>query len=120
MKLGAVAIVLQLICCILLPIFTGAATTVDSDGNAEYDLKPLFGAYVVQMLKYISLLCLYASVLLVCASICMMHEGMKDASHPDARVQLAVQILWWLGMLGVAGILSSAKVVGFVVKWAIE
>merc|ERR1719269_184129 len=55
MKLGVLGIFLQVVCCILLPFFTSAATTVDGDGNAEYALKPLFGAYIVQMIKYVAL-----------------------------------------------------------------
>jgi len=121
MKLCVTAILMQVCCCLLLPVFTGMATTVDDDGNAEYDLKPLFAAYVVQIIKYVALLCIYGSGLTVCASIGMMHVGMsKDMAHPDAAVKLVCQILWCLGILSLAAMLSSAKVVGFVIKWVIE
>jgi len=40
--------------------------------------------------------------------------------EPHDGVKLAIQLLWWLGIFCIAGILSSAKVVGFIVKWAIE
>lgn len=121
MKVSVGAVLLQVMCCILLPIFTGAATSVDSDGNSEYNLKPLFGAYVVQCVKYVALLCLYGGILSVCASIVLMYEGMPDLSHPETGgIRLATQIAWCLFVLAVAGILSSAKVVGFVVKWTIE
>jgi hypothetical protein len=120
MKLGVLGIFLQVVCCILLPFFTSAATTVDGDGNAEYALKPLFGAYIVQMIKYVALGCLYGCVLAICASIVLMYEGMPDISHPKRGVRLITEILWGLMILGGAGLLSSAKVIGYVVKWAIE
>lgn len=121
MKLSVAAILMQVCCCVLLPVFSGASTTVDGDGNAEYDMKPLFGAYLMQMFKYVALLCIYASGLAVCGSIFMMYDGMsKTMDHPQAAVKLVCQLLWWMGMFTVAAMLSSAKVVGFVIKWAIE
>merc|ERR1740138_124022 len=38
MRLSVMAIFLQVACCVLLPLFTGAATSVDGDGSAEYNL----------------------------------------------------------------------------------
>jgi hypothetical protein len=119
MHLGVIAILIQVTCCVLLPLFTGAATAVDPDGNAEYDLRPLFGAYVVQMLKYMALFLLYGSVLAVCASIGLMRKDMKEGVY-DAGQIVGTHMLIGILTLAMAGILSSAKVVGFVVKWAIE
>merc|ERR1719265_331004 len=43
MDIVLAATLIQVFCCLTLPIFTGIATKTDSEGNAEYDLKPLIG-----------------------------------------------------------------------------
>merc|ERR1719181_1689669 len=53
------ATLIQIICCLMLPIFTGIATKTDNEGNAEYDLRPLIGAYVVTCLKYFALFLIF-------------------------------------------------------------
>lgn len=123
MSLDVIAIFIQVFCCIALPAFTGAATSVDGDGNAQYDLKPMIGAYMVQIVKYCALLFLYSGVVIICYAITVMYKGMKDESSVDPSEQykkifMDIGIVVFIVIL--AGILSSAKVFGLVIKWAIE
>jgi len=119
MELCTFAIFIQVLCCMALPAFTGAATVVDPDGNAKFELPPMTVAYAVQAIKYIALLCLYGGLLTVCLGIFRMHPRMNDAKkeyHKELLSQIAIAI----GIIFAASLLSSAKVIGLVVKWAIE
>jgi hypothetical protein len=113
----------QAMCCVLLPLFIGQACKVDDDGNPDYDLKPMVGAYTVQVVKYIALLCLHGGVIAICVAIFVMTP---ETAHGEAlrRIQGAKAILELLALLCVivllALLLSSAKVVGMAVKMAIE
>merc|ERR1719191_1886505 len=71
MKMILAATLLQIVCCLTLPIFTGIATKTDGEGNAEYDLKPLIGAYIVTCLKYFALFLIFGGVVVVGISIFM-------------------------------------------------
>mmetsp|Transcript_148867 Transcript_148867/g.277486 ORF Transcript_148867/g.277486 Transcript_148867/m.277486 type:complete len:958 (-) Transcript_148867:159-3032(-) len=123
MNLDVFAIFIQVFCCLALPAFTGAATTVDGDGNAKYDLKPMIGAYAVQIIKYVALLALYSGVTIVCVGIFKMYEGMKDESNvsdEDMYKKILANAITVLVIFLVASLLSSAKVIGLIIKWAIE
>jgi len=124
LHLCVMSTIVQVFCCLALPIFTGAAATVDGDGNPTYDLRPMVGAYAVTVVKYVALFCLYGGVIGVCASvITMTPETAKESAHPDdfeGYHETIRALRWWLLAVLVALILSSAKVVGLAVKLGIE
>jgi hypothetical protein len=116
------AIFMQSLCCIFLPFFTGKATLMDEDGNATHDLRPMLGAYMVAVVKYISLFCLHGGVLTICAAIYMMTPTSARGDH-DARedaVELMVFLAWLIAVVVIALLLSSAKVAGLAIKLGIE
>mmetsp|Transcript_132690 Transcript_132690/g.296803 ORF Transcript_132690/g.296803 Transcript_132690/m.296803 type:complete len:952 (+) Transcript_132690:123-2978(+) len=113
----------QAICCLCLPLFTGAAAAVDEDGNATYNLRPMVGAYTVSAVKYMALLCLHGGVIAVCVAVFTMTP--ETTMHENTSKLTAVQqLIWIMGwapvVLIVVMILSSAKVVGLAVKLGIE
>lgn len=123
MIMAVFATCVQASCCILMPLFIGAACKVDEDGNPDYDLKPMVGAYTVQVVKYISLIVLHGSVIAICCAVFMMTP---ETAHgkPLRRIQGAKALLEMLALtlviVLIALLLSSAKVIGMAVKMAIE
>merc|ERR1712159_416579 len=70
----------QAICCLVMPIFIGSSCKVDDDGNPDYDLRPMVGAYAVAVVKYIALMALHGSVIGICVAVFVMtpetaHDG---------------------------------------------
>jgi len=115
------ATAVQIGCCLMMPIFTSEAAQVDEDGNTTYDFSPMVGAYVVTVVKYIALMMLHGGVITVCAAVmvmtpemCMQPGGGFDTGKILKFLALAC------GITLVALLLSSAKVVGLAVKFAIE
>jgi hypothetical protein len=116
------AIFMQSLCCICLPFFTGRATLMDEDGNATYDFRPMLGAYMVAVVKYVALFCLHGGVLTICAAIYSMTPTSARGDH-DAReeaVELMVLLAWIILVVVIALALSSAKVAGLAMKLGIE
>jgi len=114
---------MQVFCCLMLPFFTNAATSIGSDGLPVYDLRPMVGAYAVTLVKYVALLCLHGGVAGICIAVFSMTPETVTADRPsssDFWKSLARSLFWWLMALLVAAFLSSAKVVGLAVKFGIE
>jgi len=112
----------QAICCLVMPIFVGSSVKVDEDGNPDYDLRPMIGAYAVTVVKYLALLLLHGSVFIICIAVFAMTP---ETAHSGNRLfqggrALAEAIVGVLVALLVALLLSSAKVIGLAVKFAIE
>jgi len=115
---------LQAFCCLLMPIFIGGACKVDEDGNPDYDMKPMVGAYAVTVVKYVAMLSLYGGLGLIISSIFLMdrescmgwRENRFITSYSDLFEALfLVALLFFVALL-----FSSAKVIGMAVKMAIE
>eukprot|EP00927_Polykrikos_kofoidii_P020023 TRINITY_DN1942_c0_g1_i1.p1 TRINITY_DN1942_c0_g1~~TRINITY_DN1942_c0_g1_i1.p1 ORF type:complete len:915 (+),score=124.98 TRINITY_DN1942_c0_g1_i1:352-2745(+) len=118
---SVIATLLQLICCILMPLFTNAATHVDADGNPEYDLRPMIGAYFVTVAKYVALFAIYVG--LIGQSIAIFTMTPETAHHGKLTFDIAhVSRMTAYGLLIVllSLFLSSAKVVGLAIKFGIE
>jgi len=121
--LSVCAVVIQFVCCLSLPIFSGAAASVDPDGNVVYDLRPMVGAYAVTVVKYLALLCLYGGIAGICTAVLTMTPETAVSSKPDMHEFIVACIssaITFLLCLMAALILSSAKVVGLAVKLGIE
>lgn len=117
------AVFIQLICCLLVPIFSGAACSVDKHGHSVYDLRPMVGAYAVTVVKYVALVGLHGGVVGICVAIFTMTPASCMAGRPDAGSMMlaaARSLAWAMVALLFALVLSSAKVVGLAVKFAIE
>lgn len=116
------ATLIQIVCCLTLPIFTGIATKTDNEGNAEYDFKPLIGAYVVTCMKYFALLMIFGGVAVVGISMFMItpETARSDNVLFSGVVGILVGIFFFMVILMVVMVLSSAKVIGLAVKMAIE
>jgi len=117
------AVFIQLFCCLVLPIFTGAATSVDPEGNTTYDLRPMVGAYAVTVVKYLALFGLHGGVVGICTAIFVMTPESAMEARPDSQEimhSLLRSFSWTLVAMLFAMILSSAKVIGLAVKFAIE
>jgi hypothetical protein len=117
---------IQSVCCLLMPIFIGSASKVDEDGNPDYDLRPMIGAYAVSLVKYVALLSIHGCVIAICIAIVRMTpedaaKNVRKVDQPDALSKVVVDYIWGiLIVFFVAMLLSSAKVVGIAVKLAIE
>eukprot|EP00927_Polykrikos_kofoidii_P015813 TRINITY_DN17081_c0_g1_i1.p1 TRINITY_DN17081_c0_g1~~TRINITY_DN17081_c0_g1_i1.p1 ORF type:complete len:1109 (-),score=156.85 TRINITY_DN17081_c0_g1_i1:134-3280(-) len=117
------AVFVQFVCCLALPIFSGAATSVDPDGNAVHDLRPLIGAYAVTMVKYVALLCLHGGVIGICLAVFTMTPETALPSKPEAHSFFKAVVkagVCTLVAVAISTILSSGKVIGLAVKLAIE
>eukprot|EP00929_Paragymnodinium_shiwhaense_P061727 TRINITY_DN30853_c0_g1_i1.p1 TRINITY_DN30853_c0_g1~~TRINITY_DN30853_c0_g1_i1.p1 ORF type:complete len:1022 (-),score=155.48 TRINITY_DN30853_c0_g1_i1:186-3251(-) len=122
MYMAVFSTLVEVACCMLMPLFTNAVTSVDSEGHPEYDVRPMFAAYFVAILKYVALFFLHGGALGVCASIFSMtpetarHEHGAFEKRGDVYRFLVVCLLFILAAL----LLSSAKVVGLAIKFGIE
>eukprot|EP00747_Dinoflagellata_sp_TGD_P045309 gnl/TRDRNA2_/TRDRNA2_143754_c2_seq1.p1 gnl/TRDRNA2_/TRDRNA2_143754_c2~~gnl/TRDRNA2_/TRDRNA2_143754_c2_seq1.p1 ORF type:complete len:574 (+),score=92.33 gnl/TRDRNA2_/TRDRNA2_143754_c2_seq1:218-1723(+) len=115
------ATVIQVFCCLMLPLFTGAASTVDEDGHSTYDLKPMVGAYAVTVVKYVSLMALHLGVTMVSVAIFTMTPDSVKIPSRVFKASNSVLALGWTGIVFlIALMLSSAKVIGLAVKLGIE
>jgi len=112
----------QALCCLVMPIFVGSSCKVDEDGNPDYDLEPMIGAYAVATVKYVALFALHGSVVMICISVFVMtpetaHEGGRFIT---SRTALFKGLFIMTCVFFVALLLSSAKVIGMAIKIAIE
>jgi len=116
------AVYLQSVCCLLMPIFIGSATKIDDSGNPDYDLQPMIGAYAVTMVKYVALFTLYGGVCVICAAVILMTPATANSSGRMITDLMAfVKAMVGVSFVFVGALLlSSAKVVGLGVKFAIE
>merc|ERR1719410_1986629 len=122
MLLCTFATCVQAICCLVMPIFIGSACKVDDEGNPDYDLRPMIGAYAVTVVKYCALLTLHGGIATICTAVFVMTpETANDAGKfLDGGAALIRGIITVLCLLLVALLLSSAKVIGMAVKLGIE
>jgi len=122
MLIAVFAICVQAVCCLLMPIFIGSACKVDDDGNPDYDLEPMVGAYAVAVVKYVALIALHGSVITICVAVFVMTP---DSAHDGGRFigstkNLFQALAGTLVVFCIALLFSSAKVVGMAIKMAIE
>jgi len=122
MLIAVFATCVQAFCCLVMPIFIGSACQVDEDGNPDYDLEPMVGAYAVAVVKYVALIALHGSVMLVCYSVWAMTP---ETAHSGNRIieswaALSKGLFITLCIFFVALLFSSAKVIGMGIKMAIE
>lgn len=116
------SLILYTVCGVLIPVLQGGVENVDSTGNVNVDLKPLAGAHLIQTAKYFSLIGLYASVFAICISVFMITPKTADYGY---HVQMSIGgIIKDIGIavlvFVLALVLSSAKVIGLVVKYAVD
>lgn len=115
----------QMLSCLILPIAMGRAAAIDGDGCADWNMKPLFVAYMVTVMKYIALFCLHGGTLMVSIGIFAMTP---DSAHMrgDAKDNLLERetlhycFLVTVISLGFALFFSFAKVLGIIFKLAVE
>merc|ERR1719183_2330259 len=98
MNIAVFACCVQAICCLLMPVFVGSACKVDEDGNPDYDLEPMVGAYAVAVVKYVMLMILHGSIVTICVAVFVMtpesaHSGGRFLEDPR---QLLKAIAWTL------------------------
>jgi len=112
----------QALCCLLMPIFIGSACKVDEDGNPDYDLNPMVGAYAVAMVKYVALMFLHGSVIAVCYSVFSMTPETANSSGRflTSAKALTEMFAGVLVVFCIALLFSSAKVIGMAIKMVIE
>mmetsp|Transcript_46387 Transcript_46387/g.83932 ORF Transcript_46387/g.83932 Transcript_46387/m.83932 type:complete len:983 (+) Transcript_46387:43-2991(+) len=129
----------QALCCLVMPIFIGAAVKgkkedtqadgtekpafkVDDDGNPDYDLRPMIGAYAVTVTKFVAMFSLHGGVIAICVANFVMTP--ETANSGDRFIKGGKQffegIAITLLVLCMSLLFSSAKVVGLAVKFAIE
>eukprot|EP00421_Protoceratium_reticulatum_P003033 CAMPEP_0168361180 /NCGR_PEP_ID=MMETSP0228-20121227/2537_1 /TAXON_ID=133427 /ORGANISM="Protoceratium reticulatum, Strain CCCM 535 (=CCMP 1889)" /LENGTH=882 /DNA_ID=CAMNT_0008373857 /DNA_START=112 /DNA_END=2756 /DNA_ORIENTATION=+ len=123
MYMSVFATTVQFVCCLAMPLFTGAACKVDGDGHATLDMRPMIGAYTVSVIKYLALICLHGGVIAVCVACFVMTPETARRGDESTLRQLKelIYTLGWLFLaLLIAMVLSSAKVIGLAVKLAIE
>jgi len=112
----------QMLSCIILPILLGSPAAVDGDGCADWDVKPLFIAYVVTVMKYIALFCLHGGAIMVSIAIFTMSPDNTDMHQTGLleRETLKYCVFVAIASLGFAFFFSFAKVLGIVFKLAVE
>jgi len=112
----------QSLCCVVMPIFVGSACKFDEDGNPDYDLEPMIGAYAVSIVKYVALMALHSSVICISVAVYVMTP---ETAHSGGRFitdekQFFDMLLILMCIFFIALLLSSAKVIGMAIKMAIE
>jgi len=122
MYLCVLATVIQCVSCLILPFFLDATGKVDSDGMPQFQLKPMVGAWTVSFLKYVALFFLNGGVLVICFSVCTMtpetaHFGGRPVISLDMQKNTTRTIFF---TFIACFLLSSAKIVGILVKVTIE
>eukprot|EP00927_Polykrikos_kofoidii_P021283 TRINITY_DN2018_c0_g1_i1.p1 TRINITY_DN2018_c0_g1~~TRINITY_DN2018_c0_g1_i1.p1 ORF type:complete len:915 (+),score=159.88 TRINITY_DN2018_c0_g1_i1:312-2747(+) len=120
MYLCVFACILQSICCIALPMLAGNKAGFDSDGNAQYDLGPMAGAYTVTCIKYFVLASIALSVGVISYSVFDISAETANYGGTDSIFTLIKQMALLVVVVLLAMFLSSAKVVGHVVKTIVE
>lgn len=122
MSMCVFATFLQVVCCLVLPIFTGLSTEVDGDGNAKLDLRPMIGAYAVTAVKYVALAFLHGGVIVVCTAIFVMtpESCQMEGEKSDTMKNIIRYAAFAMITLVISLVLSSAKVVGLAIKFGIE
>jgi len=121
--LTVAAVIVQLICCLCLPIFSGVAASVDPEGNTIYDLRPLVCAYGVTLVKYCALMSLHGGVIGICLAVFSMTPENTLAERPGDFAYwqaFMVTALWGLLAVLASAVLASCKVLGLAVKFALE
>merc|ERR1719498_610285 len=81
MLIAVFATCVQSVCCLLMPIFIGSACKVDEDGNPDYDLEPMVGAYAVAVVKYVALMALHGSIVTICVAVFVMTPESANGDH---------------------------------------
>merc|ERR1719316_438629 len=75
MYMASWALLIQFLMCLVMPIFTGKKYQTDSlDGKTKADAAPLsnpVGAWIVTVLRYLALICLFGGVITVVTSVLM-------------------------------------------------
>lgn len=122
MMIALFATGVQSLCCVVMPLFVASACKFDEDGNPDYDLEPMIGAYAVTIVKYVALIALHGSIIMISIAVYVMtpetaHDG---GSFITDRKQFYKMLLITMCVFFVALLLSSAKVVGLAIKIAIE
>jgi hypothetical protein len=122
MNIAVFAVCIQAGCCLVMPIFIGKACKVDEDGNPDYDLKPMVGAYAVTVTKYVALFLLHGSVITICVATFIMTPETAHSGHRliNGGWALGKGTIVFCFIFLVALLLSSAKVIGLAVKFAVE
>merc|ERR1719343_196297 len=88
MVISVFATCVQSVCCLVMPIFIGTACRVDEDGNPDYDLRPMIGAYAVTVVKYVALLSLHGAVVLICLAVVTMTP--ENATGENSRAGMSL------------------------------
>lgn len=123
MLIAVFATCVQSLCCLVMPLFIGSAAKVDEDGNPDYDKDGNFvGAMAVAIVKYVALMALHGSVVAICVSVFVMTpETANDSGRfITSKKELFKALAGTLGIFALALLFSSAKVVGMIIKAAIE
>merc|ERR1719482_980107 len=122
MLVAVFATCVQSVCCLLMPIFIGSACKVDEDGNPDYDLQPLVGAYAVAIVKYVALMALHGSIIGICVAVYTMtpETAVSSGRVITDRKQLFKALVVTLLVFCIALLFSSAKVIGMAIKFVIE
>jgi hypothetical protein len=122
MLVAVFATCVQSVCCLLMPIFIGSACKVDEDGNPDYDLQPLVGAYAVAIVKYVALMALHGSIIGICVAVYTMtpETAVSSGRVITDRKQLFKALAVTLLVFCIALLFSSAKVIGMAIKFVIE
>mmetsp|Transcript_44252 Transcript_44252/g.126302 ORF Transcript_44252/g.126302 Transcript_44252/m.126302 type:complete len:389 (+) Transcript_44252:1-1167(+) len=116
------ATLVEVLCCLTVPLFF-KEVDVDKDGNPTYKVQSLTGAYCVTLVRYVALLGMHGGVLGVCAAVLTMTPESCLAGRAttlEALRSVARALLWTMLTLLLGSLLSSAKVVGLIVKLALE
>jgi len=118
------AAVLEILCGLCVPFFFKEAF-VDSSGNHSVHVgtgESLVGASLLSLTRYLALLGLHIGVLGICVGVFTLTPETAMLAREEARSWWPVvrSLGWTSVLLLVACILSSAKVVGYLVKLVIE
>lgn len=122
MYLCVLAMTIQSVSCLVLPFFLDATGKVDGDGMPQFQLRPMVGAYAVSFMKYVALFCLNGGVLAICFSVFTMTP---DTAVYGEQVILTTELefdtcLNIFFIFIICLLLSSAKMIGILVKVTIE
>jgi len=110
MMLCVCAVYIQTGCCCVLPLLSHQAAHLDSDGAPIHDARPLWIAFVITLVKYVSLLSLIIGICLIFVAICTITPKTAMGKPLHFSDHWLCDIVICLGVVVISTLLAAPRV----------